>query len=94
MTHHQLHNAVADYPTLKTDERFNALILHLQHHRPTASATEAHGMIQDSGKLEQFNRMMDLINKSFEKPPEIPPPVERSPRYAHGHTPLSSANQP
>lgn len=94
MTHQQLHGVVADYPTLQTDQKFNALILYLKRNRPRASSTEAHGMIQDSGRLEEFSRIMDLIDKSFEKPPEALPPVERPPRYSHGNAPLSTANQP
>lgn len=64
MTAADLH-IIPNFLDLQTDQRFVSLVMYLRKNPPRARSTEAHGMIQDSGKLDEFNRVLELIDQAF-----------------------------
>lgn len=89
MTHRQLHQT-PDFVSLQTDARFVALMMHLRSNRPKADGREAHHMIQDSGKLEQYLLILDTIDTAFTAPREESQPKAFAP---YSNLPLSTENQ-
>lgn len=69
MTKLQLHGT-DNFSSLATDPRFAALMVYLRSQRPKATGREAHHMIQDSGRLEQYLELLDTINDAFNPPTE------------------------
>jgi hypothetical protein len=67
-----------DFASLATDRRFAALMVYLRSQRPRANGGDAHQMIQDSGRLDQYLDFLDQINAAF-----IPPSEQKDiPKFA------------
>jgi hypothetical protein len=64
MTISDLHS-ITNFADLQNDPRFVGLMLFLRRNSPKATSHEAHGMIQDSGKLAEFNRILELVDQVF-----------------------------
>lgn len=93
MTNSALHR-IPEYASLEVDPRFVGLIEYLRSVRPKALSTDAHGMIQESGKLEAYLEFLDLIKASFLIPKESKEPTKYHP-YTNipANLPLSQENQ-
>lgn len=58
----QLHD-IPNFTELFTDPRFIGLLMYLRKNRPKATQREAHGIIQDCGRIDAY---LDLIDKMEE----------------------------
>lgn len=89
---------IPNFAELQSDPRFVGLVMHLASKRPKAASHEAHGMIQDSGKLEAFLQFHEDIKAAFVAPPkkkEEKPRVSPFPSqsYTDGQIPVSPENK-
>lgn len=89
MTKQELH-MTPDFVSLQTDQRFVALLMYLRTNRPKAKGGEAHQMIQDSGRLDEYLDMVDRITTAFTAPSEKP---EQKTFAPYSNLPLSTENQ-
>lgn len=64
MTSADLHS-IPNFADLQTDPRFVGLVMYLRKNPPRAISTEAHGMIQDSGRLDEHRRVLELVDQAF-----------------------------
>lgn len=88
MTKLDLHRT-PDFASLATDQRFAALMVYLRSQRPRANGGDAHQMIQDSGKLEQYLGLLDTINDAF-NPPSEGREVKKFAPYSNQPLPLNT----
>lgn len=64
MTSADLH-FIPQFLDLKSDPRFVALVMYLRQTPPDSRGAEPHTIIKDCGKLEEFNRVLKLIDDAF-----------------------------
>lgn len=79
------------FEALYADPRFVGLLMYLRKKGPRAKSTEPHGMIQDSGRMDLFLELMELIDDA-QFPPA--PQIESSRPVAYSAPRHSENNQP
>lgn len=64
MTSADLHS-IPQFLDLQTDQRFVSLVMYLRKNPPRSDGSEPHTIIKDCGKLEEFNRVLGMIDHAF-----------------------------
>lgn len=89
MTSADLHS-IPQFLDLQTDKRFVSLVMYLRNNPPDSHGSEPHTIIKDCGKLEEFNRVLKLIDSAFVPSKKI----EQTTTYIPYSDENRKANQP